>query len=345
MPTETVRLRRSRPDTAGVQRRRAGRGFRYIDCDGLPVRDQATLERIAALAIPPAWRDVWICPAPNGHIQALGTDAAGRRQYLYHERWRVRRDRQKFDRMLTFGAKLPSVRRKWRAQVSADGLDAPRVLAATGLLLDRGLFRVGGERYALDNGSYGLATLERRHARVRGRQEVQFDYIAKSGVHRVESVADAGIAAVVAELKRRRDPEPTLFAYRTAAGWAHVRSDQINQHLRESFALEISAKDFRTWHATVLMAAQLAAAPEAPSQRGRDRVVTAAVKVVAEALGNTPTVCRASYIDPRVIDHFNRGSVIALPYRGGSRPEPGLDAHADTALQQRIERAVLELLG
>jgi DNA topoisomerase-1 len=162
------------------------------------------------------------------------------------------------------------------------------VLAAAGLLLDRGLFRIGGERYAQENGSYGLATLERRHARVRAGLEVHFDYVAKSGVQRIEAAADEQIATVVAALKRRRDPSPTLFAYRSGDGWAAVRSAQINDYVRASFALEVSAKDFRTWHATVLMAAELAAAPQAASQRGRDRSVAAAVKVVAEALGNTP---------------------------------------------------------
>ena len=323
------RLRRSRTTGAGLTRRRAGRGFRYLDADGRAVADERDLARIVALAIPPAWRDVWICPAANGHIQALGTDAAGRRQYLYHERWRARRDRQKFDRMLTFGAALPGVRRRWRREVAGDGLGAPRVLAAAGLLLDRGLFRVGGERYAQDNGSYGLATLERRHARVRGGRCIEFDYIAKSGVHRVEAVPDADLAAVIAGLKRRRDPDPTLFAYRTDAGWSSLRSGQINEHLRESFDLDVSAKDFRTWHATVLMAAQLAAA----------------VKQVAAALGNTPAVCRASYIDPRVIDRFHHGQVIALPRGAAAAPDGGLDAQADAALQRRIERSVLGLLG
>jgi DNA topoisomerase IB len=267
VPTETARLRRSRTDAPGIRRRRAGRGFAYLDELGAPLRDEAALARIAALAIPPAWQQVWICPAPQCHI------------------------------------------------------------------------------YAQDNGSYGLATLERRHARVRRGAEVQFDYIAKSGIHRVESVADADVAAVVAALKRRRDPDPTLFAYRSSAGWASVRSAQINAHLRESFGLDVSAKDFRTWHATVLMAAQLAAAAPAASARARDRTVSAGVRVVAQALGNTPAVCRASYIDPRVIDAYHHGEVIALPRGGAAPPEAGLDARADAALQRRIERAVLDLLG
>jgi DNA topoisomerase-1 len=349
--TAPVRLRRSRTAGPGLTRRRSGRAFRYLDCDGNPIQDQATLERIAGLAIPPAWKEVWICPAPNGHIQALGTDAAGRRQYLYHERWRIRRDRQKFDRMLSFGQRLPEVRERWRVEIAGDGLDAPRVLAAAGLLLDRGLFRVGGERYAQDNGSYGLATLERRHARVRAGREVLFDYIAKSGVHRVEAIDDPQIAAVVSALKRRRDPEPTLFAYRGADGWTRMRSAQINAHLRESFGLEVSAKDFRTWHATVLMAAQLAAAPAVRGQRARERTVSAAVKVVAEALGNTPAVCRASYIDPRVIDRYHHGSVIDLPAGAddppaeADDPDARADARADAQLQRGIEAAVLELLS
>lgn len=330
--TSALRLRRSRTTGPGLTRRRAGRSFRYVDCDGNPIQDTGTMDRIAALAIPPAWQEVWICPAPNGHIQAMGTDAAGRRQYLYHERWRLRRDRAKFDRMLLFGERLPAVRRAWRTDIEGEGMGADRVLAAAGLLLDLGLFRVGGERYAQENGSYGLATLERRHVRVRAGREVLFDYIAKSGLRRVETICDPQIATVISSLKRRREDQATLFAYRGPTGWTHIRSANINAHLRDSFALEISAKDFRTWHATVLMAAELAAAGAASSQRRLDAVVRAAVKVVAEALGNTPSVCRAAYIDPRVIDRYHHGHVIALP-------PSGVD------LQPGIEQAVLDLLS
>jgi DNA topoisomerase-1 len=299
------------------------------------VRDPETVERVEHLAIPPAWREVWICPHPNGHLQAVGTDAAGRKQYLYHEKWRTRRDRAKFDRMLSFGAHLPELRRKWRKDVRSGELDQPTVMAAAALMLDLGLFRIGGERYLTENGSYGLATLQRDHARVRGVSEVSFDYRAKSGVRRREIVQDADVAKVIAGLKRRRDPSRKLFAYKADGAWVPLRSPSINHYLQQTSGDHISAKDFRTWHATVLMATYLAGAEPAGSERAIRHVLAQGYQTVSGALGNTPAVCRKSYVDPHVVDRYRDGRVIEVPATASSA----------TALQARVEAAVLDLLS
>lgn len=330
------RLRRSNPARPGLTRRRAGRGFTYLDAAGQRVTDPAVLDRIRALAIPPAWREVWICADPHGHIQAVGTDAAGRRQYRYHDTWRVRRDRVKHARAVQLGQALPRLRRRWRRELARPGLDRDRVLAAAATLLDLGLFRVGGEEYAQENGTFGLATLRRDHVRVRGGGLV-FDYTSKGGLRRVETVTDPGVLSVVAGLRRRRDAGGELFAYRAGPGWCDVRSADINDYLRETSGLDISAKDFRTWHATVLMAAELARhAPPPPSAAARRRLVAAAYGEVSTALGNTPAVCRASYVDPKVVDLFDAGVTIG-PVRGRPRD--------DRALQAAVEREVLSLLA
>jgi DNA topoisomerase I len=329
------RLRRSNPSRPGLSRRRAGRGWVVLDADGQRVTDADVLGRIRALAIPPAWRDVWICPDPHGHIQAVGTDAAGRRQYRYHDVWRQHRDRAKHERVLEVGERLPAMRRRWRHHLRRPELDRQRVLAAAARLLDLGLFRVGGEEYAEENGTYGLATLRRDHVRVRQGRLV-FDYPAKGGQPRLEVVDDPRVAEVVTALRRRRDdPSPELFAYRDGAGWSDVRSATVNEYLREVSGLDMSAKDFRTWHATVLMAAVLARHSPVPRSRtARDKLVRAGYVEVSEALGNTPAVCRASYVDPRVVDLFRDGTVIALPPR----------KRGDEAMRSALEKEVLDLL-
>jgi DNA topoisomerase-1 len=330
------RLRRSDPARPGLARRRTGRGFSYLDPAGQRVTDPAVLARIRALAIPPAWRDVWICADPAGHIQAVGTDVAGRRQYRYHDAWRVHRDRAKHARALVFGQALPGLRRRWRRDLGRSELDRNRVLAAAATLLDLGLFRVGGEEYAQENGTFGLATLRREHVRVRSGALV-FDYVSKGGLRRVESVTDPAVLSVVAGLRRRRDGNGELFAYRTGRGWCDVRSADINDYLREVSRLDITAKDFRTWHATVLMAAELARhAPPPRSATARRRLVVAAYGEVSEALGNTPAVCRKSYVDPRVVDLFHAGVTIEP---AANRPRD------DRALQAAVERSVLALLA
>jgi DNA topoisomerase I len=330
------RLRRSSCATPGLTRRRSGRGFVYLGDDGGRLEDEETLARIRSLAIPPAWRDVWICPDPNGHLQATGTDAAGRRQYLYHPRWRAHRDRQKFDHLLEFAHALPRVRRGVARRLAEDGLTRERVLASAIRLLDRGLFRVGGEEYADENGGYGLATLGRDHVRVEKGFRLVFDYVGKTGRRHVQTVEDPEVAAIVASLKRRRSGGEELLAYRNGRGWRDVRAAEINEELKELAGIDCSAKDFRTWHATVLAAVELGGALHR-SERGAQRAIDEAVRHVASQLGNTPAVCRSSYIDPRVFDRFRAGSTITLPQPSGR------NGHVE-ALQARVERAVLELL-
>jgi DNA topoisomerase IB len=328
------RLRRSDPHRPGLTRRRAGKGWTYLDAAGSRVTDPATIDRIRALAIPPAWREVWICPYPNGHIQAVGTDAAGRRQYRYHDVWREHRDRAKHLRVLQVGERLPAMRRRWLRDLRRDTLDRQRVLAAAARLLDLGLFRVGGEEYAEEHSTYGLATLRREHVTIT-QGTLVFDYTAKAGIRRREVVEDRRVAEVVIALRDRRDdPNPELFAYQVGGSWNDVKSATVNEYLREVSGLEMSAKDFRTWHATVLMAAVLAGSAVPASKRGRDRAVRAGYVEVSEALGNTPAVCKASYVDPRVVDLYQDGTVIALPPTKRS----------DDAMRSALEREVLDLL-
>jgi DNA topoisomerase IB len=326
------RLRRTDCSTPGLTRRGRGRGFEYVDERGAHIDDAETLERIRALVIPPAWRDVWISPIENGHLQAVGVDAAGRRQYLYHERWRARRDREKFARMLLFAKALPRLRRAVTRDLAGDELSHDQVLACAIRLLDVGLFRIGNQVYAEENGSYGLTTLERRHAELDGRDAVVFDYTAKGGLRRRQRIRDRDVRRVVAALKRRRG-DAQLLAYqdRRGARWSQVRSEEINERIKELTGIdETSAKDFRTWHATVLAATSVASA-DAGSPRGRERVIREAVAEVAELLGNTPTVARTSYIDPQVFDRYRAGTTIRCVLE--RRPS-----------RHRIERAVVDLL-
>jgi DNA topoisomerase IB len=328
-------LKRVRSTTPGISRRRHGRGFTYVHPNGQPVRDEATRERIRSLAIPPAWEDVWICPEERGHLQAVGTDAAGRKQYLYHEDWRARRDRQKFDRVLRLARRLPTMRRVCDRHIVSRGLTRDRVLAGAVRLLDLGFFRVGSEAYTEENGSYGLATIRRDHVRV-ARGEVRFDFAAKGGQRRIQTIEDPALARLTGALLRRSGGGPELLAFREGSAWRDVRSEDINAYLKDLAEEEISAKDFRTWHATVLTAALLASQEEGlTSVTSRKRVVSAVVKEVAEALGNTPAVCRASYIDPRVIDRFLNGETIGLPR--------GRDL-TDDRVRAAVESSVLDLL-
>jgi DNA topoisomerase I len=301
----------------------------YVDPAGGRVEDAATLERIRALGIPPAWTNVWICVDPNGHLQAVGTDAAGRRQYRYHERWRQRRDQQKFDEMLSFAQALPRLRRAAAADLQTEG--TRRELACAVRLLDRGFFRVGGEEYADEHGSYGLATLEKRHVELRADSVLVFDYTAKSGKRRVQAVVDPEVYDVVAELKRRRGGK-RLFS---------IRSADINAYIKEIAGGDFSAKDFRTWHGTVLAAVAIAVSERAQSPTARKRAISRAVAEVAHYLGNTPAVCRASYIDPRVFDRYQAGITISPALEGLAEA----DEDRAPATQGPIERAVLKLLA
>ncbi|MCW4385320.1 DNA topoisomerase IB [Salinibacterium sp. SYSU T00001] len=301
------RLRRSKTAAPGITRRRAGRGFSYRAPDGSPV-DAATRERIASLAIPPAWTDVWICTFDNGHIQATGVDAAGRRQYLYHPAWREQKDRVKFDRALELAATLSSARRQVTIDLRGDGLSKQRVLAGAFRMLDRGSLRVGSEQYAETNGSHGLSTLLCRHARIRD-DEVTLEFPAKGGIEWSSSFQDPDLARLLRSLKRRGGDE-RLLAWRDGDAWHTLSAEEINEDLRRRTGGDFTAKDFRTLHGTVAAAVSLAKSGPQSSARARARAVKQAADAAAEVLGNTPAIARTSYIDPRVIDRFERGSTI-----------------------------------
>jgi DNA topoisomerase I len=337
-----TRLRRSDCAAPGIARRRRGRSFEYRDPSGVQIDESEVLERINELAIPPAWREVWICMDPLGHLQATGEDSAGRKQYLYHERWRAHRDRLKFGSMTAFGQMLPRLRRRVARDLASkgDGLSRQHVLACAVRLLDLGFFRIGSEDYAERNESYGLTTMLKRHVSIEG-EEVVFDFPAKSGRRRVQAIADADVLEVISALKQRRGGKQ-LLVHRAAGGWTEVRAEDVNSYVKEAGGGDFTAKDFRTWNATVLAAVALAGMEEhAKSRTARQRAVGAAVKTVAAYLGNTPTVCRASYIDPRVIDRYHSASTIAPILR---RMPNGPDL-ADVRTRARIEAAVLELLA
>jgi DNA topoisomerase IB len=327
----------------GWRRKRSGKGFAYYDADGVLIKDDR-LDRVRALAIPPAWKDVWICPWPNGHIQATGVDAAGRRQYRYHDQWRARRDAEKHERVLEIAHQLPDVRDAVVAAVTGKGLTRDRVLAAAVRLLDLGAFRVGSEQYAEDNGTYGLATLRNEHVRVRG-ERVFFSYTAKGGIERELELTDKPTADVVRELLKRPDGTgEELLGYwvddPTGDGrvWHDVTSAEINAYLKEISEAEVTAKDFRTWNATVLMAATLAEAPAPATKTARKRVIKQAYERVSETLGNTPAVCKASYVDPRVVDHFEQGDTVAHALREAA------EADDDRTAQRVLEQAVCQML-
>jgi DNA topoisomerase IB len=341
MPTR-LRLRRSSCSAPGITRRRAGRGFVYVDTDGERVTDPEVLDRIKRLVLPPAWTDVWICTDPRGHLQATGVDARGRRQYRYHDLWRVHRDREKFDHMLDFAHALPGLRKHVAADLAQEGMPRERVLACATRLLDLGFFRIGTEGYAEENQTYGLATMRKCHVKVDG-ETVTFDYVAKAGKRRVQSVVDPEVVEVVQALKRRRGGKPELLAWRDGTRWVDVRSADINAYVKDCTGGDFSAKDFRTWNATVLASVALAVSADVTSPTGRKRAVTRAVKEVSHYLGNTPAVCRASYIDPRVIDRFNEGRTIR-PALDALGLAPVGDPGTTLITQGAIEAAVLDLL-
>jgi DNA topoisomerase-1 len=336
------RLRRADCSAPGIRRVRRGRGFTYLDeRTGEPIEDEETLARIAALVIPPAWADVWICPHPNGHIQAVGTDSRGRKQYRYHDRWRTRRDQEKFDEMLEFARALPSLREATARHLRGHEPTRERVLAGAVRLLDRGFFRIGSEAYAEDNGTYGLATMQRRHVSLHPGNVLIFDYPAKGGKRRLESIVDPEVHRLVAELKRRRGGGDELLAYKQRNRWIDVRSADINAYVKVLAGGDFSAKDFRTWSATVLAAVAVAVSgPAANSRTARKRAAARAVQEVAFYLGNTPAVCRASYIDPRIFDRFDSGLTIADALESLGDVDLG-----EPAIQGAIEAAVLDLLA
>lgn len=315
-----MRLTRSQLNTPGIVRRRRGKGFAYYAPDGELLADPDAAERIKELVIPPAWKDVWISPKPNGHIQAVGTDAAGRRQYLYHQRWQQERAEEKFDRVLELSVRLP----QWRAQVAEDlgkrGLQRERVLALALQLLDRGYFRAGGEQYAEEHEHYGLATLLCEHVSLRN-GAVVFDYPAKSGVQRSVEIDDPEVVRAVRALMRREARSDRLLVCRNGSSgtWVDVRADDLNARFKDLVGAEFSVKDLRTWHGTVLAAAAFADAKSPTSKTAIKRATAGVMREVSEELGNTPAVARASYVDPRLVDGYTRGWTIASAVRRASK--------------------------
>ncbi len=329
----------------GWSRRGRGRGFQLLDEDGRTITDKAAKARVAALAIPPAWREVWICPQADGHLQATGIDDAGRRQYRYHDDWSRRRARRKFDDTLVFAAGLPLLRQEVLDTLTAeDGRpSAEAVLACVARLLDVGFFRIGSETYARENGTYGLTSMRREHVQVSEDGIVTFDYPAKSGQRRVQHVVDPLSAQLVARLRRGRSGDGQLFGWRERGGWRALRSSDVSEYLAERVPTG-SAKSFRTWHATVLAAVAVAVAEVDPTHApARKRVVVHAVKEVARHLGNTPAVCRSSYIDPRIFDKYAAGETIRDAVTTLAANDDG--GLSDTAVHGEVEGAVLTLLG
>lgn len=321
-----MRLRTVSQHDPGWRRIRCGRGFRYVDATGAALTPEQ-VERVRALVIPPAWNDVWICPHESGHLQAVGTDEAGRRQYLYHPVWREKRDLAKFDRVITMAKKLPGVRRKVIADLAPRSDPRTRVLATGVRLVDLGCFRPGSDSYTEEHGSRGLTTLDCRHVRRDGDVFV-FEFTGKSGIEQDVRIDDPVLCRALAELRGRRSLDSRFLAVKDGRAWVPVVADDLNAYIRELFGLEVTAKDFRTWHATVAAAVSLAAEPRESSKTARARQVRAAVAESAALLGNTPTVARSSYIHPRVLDLFEAGTTL-----------PRVPANQDAA-----DRAVVRLL-
>jgi DNA topoisomerase IB len=336
-----VRLRTSSCDRPGFSRVRCGRGFRYRDETGAPLTDPDQLARIRGLVIPPAWRDVWICPWPTGHLQAVGTDDAGRRQYLYHEQFRAQQEQAKHQHVREVARALPELRAKAALDLAGRGLSRPRVTACAVRLLDLGFFRIGSDRHTRQSETYGLTTMLREHVTCH-REEITFSYPAKGGTEMVRALVDEQAHAVVRALLRRRRGGERLLVFRERGAWHDLHGDDLNEALRRLSGTEITAKDFRTWHATVLAAVALSVptAEATATPAARRRQISRAVREVSHYLGNTPAVCRASYIDPKVVELFEQDVTIADALTR-------LGEHGDfgrPATQGAVEAAVLDLL-
>jgi len=315
-------LTRSDPRSPGITRERSRDGFLYRDPSGAVVANPQTLHRIGALVIPPAWKDVWISPDPLGHIQATGVDSRGRTQYRYHQVWREQRDAQKFSHMLRFAGALPALRSATVRDLGGRGrgLDRDRVAAGAVRLIDLGLFRIGGEKYAELDHHYGATTLQKRDVTVT-RNGIVFDYIAKEGKRRTITVTDEAVRPVVRALVRSGSTSDSLFCFQDGSTWRPLHTHEVSSYIAARAGGHFTAKEFRTWNATVLMALLLANAEPAPTARSRQSAITAGVRGVADWLGDTPAVARSSYIDPLVISRYSSdGQLPTIPRRPAVLP-------------------------
>lgn len=326
-------LVRSDPHGPGISRARGPAGFRYTGPSGAEIADAGTLDRIRGLRIPPAWNLVWISPDPLGHIQATGVDGKGRIQYLYHQRWREQRDAQKFSHMLRFASALPGLRDATQHDLTRRGLYRERVAAGVVRLIDLGLFRIGGEKYAELDHHYGATTLKKTHVRLL-RDSMMFDYVAKAGKQRTIVVRDRMVLPIVRSLARQETGLDALFVYQQGDGWHTLHSQQVNDYIAGRAGGHFTAKEFRTWNATLLMALTLANAGPPAAERNRSQTVAAGVREVARWLGDTPAVARGSYIDPRLIARYeSAGELPGVPVAPPALPAPA-----------EAERAVATLL-
>lgn len=303
-----MRLRRSNASGRGYRRVRSGKGFSYRDLDGSTLAPGPVRDRLESIGIPPAWQDVWIAPFENGHIQATGVDAVGRRQYIYHPEWRERKDRLKFDRSLQLAESLPVARRKVTMDLRSEGFTRERVLAAAFRMLDSGSLRVGSERYTNENGSHGLATLLCAHVKIRN-DRVQLRFPAKSGKDWESEIRDADLAKLLRLLKRR-GANARLLAYKEGRTWRPVNSADINAYVKEQTGADFTAKDFRTLRGTIAAAICLARIGPVKTVTARKKAISAAMVAASEVLGNTPSIARKSYVDPRLLDHYASGHTI-----------------------------------
>ncbi|MGQ0579745.1 MAG: DNA topoisomerase IB [Betaproteobacteria bacterium] len=326
---------------AGISRRRAGRGWAYYDPDGARIADPAQRKRISSLVIPPAWTDVWICPDPNGHIQATARDARGRKQYRYHPSYREARDKSKFRRILEFSEVLPDIRDRVERDLRARDLSRRQILATVVQLLDRTLIRVGNDEYARENRSFGLTTLRGRHVQIKG-ATLRFSFRGKSGVQHDVAITDRRLARIVQQCQDL--PGQELFKFLDAAGKRQsVASDDVNAYLRVITGRDITAKDFRTWAGTMLAARELRAMGPASSQRATEKNIVGAIDIVAERLGNTRAVCRKYYVHPALLQAYQQGRTAPLPLPAGTLPRSKRRETPAPALRQE-EVAVLQFL-
>jgi DNA topoisomerase I len=333
-----VRLRRSKVDGPGFGRRGRGKGFSYLDADGNVISDAEVLDRIRTLVIPPAWKEVWISPHANGHIQAVGTDEAGRRQYLYHVEWRSSKDADKHERVKRLANRLPDFREAVNRDLCATGLTRERVLATALRMLDHGVFRTGNDRYAAESGSRGAATLLRKDVRI-SKGLLMFDYIAKGGIQRTFELEDDELVVAVNALKRSRHDNPRLLVYRDKDGWHEINAGLINERFQELVGDQYTVKDLRTWTATVHAAVDLAEAEPAKTKTAAKKAVKEMLAEVSGHLGNTPTVARSSYVDPRVITQYENGRTIS---RAIART--GSDELESQQVREKLEPSVARLI-